>query len=153
MIWNLTEPCWIPCESTWRDTSRWTFPEIKHCTAAPPSLVTQLHKITVFLCFPFSQCFFLSPYSFSPFISLRSCLFLFFYISLSLCVCSPWVSLLNLPYQHVWLMKKGNVCRNSIILTCRWQRKREIEGGLEKEKQRKEEKNITLVKRHSPKCN
>ncbi len=101
-----------------------------HCSTSVTSYTTlQDHSLS--LCLPFIQCLLLSLF-FSPFISLCSCLLLFFSqnpFSLSL---GSWLSLLNPPYQHVWLMKKGNVCRNSITLTCWWQRERERERERER---------------------
>lgn len=132
---DITEDGWIPCESTLWGTFRWTY-KAPHCTTTVTSYTT--------------------PQSFSLF-SIPSLSFSLLIHSL---FSSPSLSGLRLsvppkpPYQHVWLMKKGNVCRNSIILTCWWQGERWGGGGLlEKKKQRKEEKNSTLVKRHSMKCN
>lgn len=96
----------------------------------------KLHNSTVFLSVfhSFSVLFSLT-YSLlsSPFASV--CFYFFSQYPLSLG--SAWVSLLNPPYQHVWLMKKGNVCRNSIILTCWWQRGGGGAGEKETEKGRK----------------
>lgn len=120
---DLTEDGWIPCESTlWALSGELT----KHRTAPPPSLVTQLHSLS--LCFPFLQC---------PFLSL---FILSFHLPLSgLRLSVPPKP----PYQHVWLMKKGNVCRNSIILTCWWQRERWGVGGAgEKETEKGRKKTV-----------
>lgn len=112
-----------------------------HCSTAVTRYTTpQDHSLS--LCFPFIQCLFLSLFILSfhlPLLLSTSLYFIFFLSTLSLSGLRTRVSLLNPPYQHVWLMKKGNVCWNSIILTCWWQRERD-RGGVEKEKQRKTEK-------------